>query len=253
MSKHFIEFKNRTGLGQYMTFCVYQQMDESEYKDSVAWLMSSIPGGSTSSVSWKLDKYLVALAEYQQKGQIGTYYTKQTAQAELGSAWQIIDYHETQTLVPLNEVKVEPDTIKITNNSTTSADCGIGMWGSTTAFERNLQRNFTAAFKIEPQYWVGVFNTEIHKGQVVEDSNALALKYISFPPEKNLAIVTAVAENEKIILTINYEERSSNAFFRFIQELCAKLFEIMFIVPISFVKRCLKSVVNFIQKSKKKQ
>ncbi|CAG8647122.1 6787_t:CDS:2, partial [Dentiscutata heterogama] len=208
MSKYFIEFKNKTGLGQYLTFCVCQQMNDAEYSDSVAWLITSTPSGSASTISWKLDKYMVALAEYRLKDHTGTYHTKQTATAELGSNWQIINYDgETQALVPLsNGHRIDPDTIKITNNSTASANCGVGMWGGTTAFVRNLHRSSTATFKIKPQYWVGVFNTDtkIHKGQVIEESDALASKLISFPPEKNLAVITAMSENEKVYFAVDF-------------------------------------------------
>ncbi|CAG8614376.1 9460_t:CDS:2, partial [Cetraspora pellucida] len=222
MSKYFIEFKNKTGLGQYSTFCVFQQMNDSEYIDSVAWLVTSVPGGSTSTVSWKIGKYMVALAEYRLKGHIGIYHTKQSATAEIGSSWQIINYDgkdsDTQTLVPLSSgSRVEPDTIKITNNSTSSANCGVGMWGGTTAFERNVQRNSTSVFKIKPQYWVGVFDIEIQRGQVIED-NALTSKPISFPSDKNLAIVTAMAENGKVVLTVEFGERTSDSYFRSLRD-----------------------------------
>ncbi|CAG8574345.1 17597_t:CDS:2, partial [Racocetra fulgida] len=222
MSKYFIEFKNKTGLSQYLTFCVYQQMNEADYIDSVAWLVSTIPSGSTSNVSWRLGGYMVYLAEYQLTGEIGIYHNKQGAGADIGSAWNIINYDgkdsETQTLMPLsNGDIVEPDAIKITNNSTSPANCGVGMWGVATAFERNLQRNSTAVFRLKPQYWVGVYDTGMHRGQVIED-NALASKPLSFPSDKNLAIVTAITENGKLSLTIEFGERSSNSFFRSLQD-----------------------------------
>ncbi|CAG8513536.1 7658_t:CDS:2 [Gigaspora rosea] len=232
MSKYFIEFKNKTGLGQYMTFCVYQQMDDAGYSDSVAWLFTTIPGGSSSTVSWKLDKYMVALADYRLKDQFGTYHNKQTASAEL-------------------DEKVEPYTIKITNNSTASANCGVGMWGGTTGFVRNLHRSSTASFKFEPKYFIGVFDTEIHRGQVIED-NALASKLISFPPEKNLAIITAMSENGSIFLTVDFSERSSNPYFSSFADFCEKLYEIIFIVPISCVKNCFTSIWEIFGSNKKK-
>ncbi|RIB15416.1 hypothetical protein C2G38_2143573 [Gigaspora rosea] len=253
MSKYFIEFKNKTGLGQYMTFCVYQQMDDAGYSDSVAWLFTTIPGGSSSTVSWKLDKYMVALADYRLKDQFGTYHNKQTASAELGSNWQIFNYNddESQTLLPLLDEKVEPYTIKITNNSTASANCGVGMWGGTTGFVRNLHRSSTASFKFEPKYFIGVFDTEIHRGQVIED-NALASKLISFPPEKNLAIITAMSENGSIFLTVDFSERSSNPYFSSFADFCEKLYEIIFIVPISCVKNCFTSIWEIFGSNKKK-
>src|SRR6266540_938372 len=68
MTQYFVDFKNKTGFGQHLNFCVYQQMPDPPYSDSVAWLTSSLPGGAVSTVSWKFDKYLVALAHYIQKG-----------------------------------------------------------------------------------------------------------------------------------------------------------------------------------------
>ena len=92
MTQYFVDFKNKTGFTQHLSFCVYQQMQDSPYSDSVAWLTSSLSGGAVSTVSWKFDKYLVALAKYIQKGNVGIYHTTRKATVILGTAWQIIDY-----------------------------------------------------------------------------------------------------------------------------------------------------------------
>ncbi|CAI2178940.1 4934_t:CDS:2 [Funneliformis geosporum] len=213
MTQYFVDFENKTGFGQHLNFCVYIQIPEPPHSDSVAWLISSLSNGAVSTVSWKIDRYLVALAHYiQKKNNIGVYHTIQVATVILGSVWEIIDYpkseknhEETQTIIEHDNATASNDSIKIINTSRKAADCGIGMWGSACVFERNIRAGSTTSFKVAPEYWVGVFITELQKGQVIDDTIALASNRIKFEGDNNVAIIIAKAEESSSLpLSLSY-------------------------------------------------
>ncbi|CAG8475383.1 7099_t:CDS:2 [Diversispora eburnea] len=245
MTRYYIDVINNTGIGEALAFCVYQKMPSTPFSDSVSWLITSISSGAVSTLSWNLDKYLVALAEYSQKrGQGGTYVNKKLAMASLGTSWQIRDNIEddSQLLIPLPDT-VNSNIIKIINKSSRPTDCGIGMWGGTTIFERNLRPESAAVFKIEPEYWIGVFAKEIRRNQVVDDSIALDSMKIQFPNSGfNVAAVTAIYKDEKVILKVNYTRRKLPFLIKCLWNLAMTTFKTIFISPFVTTYNCFKSM-----------
>ncbi|RHZ80913.1 hypothetical protein Glove_130g120 [Diversispora epigaea] len=246
MPQYSIDVINDTDIEEVLTFCVYQKMPATPFSDSVSWLITSIPSGEVSTLSWSLDKYLVALAEYRQKkGKMGTYVNKQLVTASLGTSWQIRDNIEddSQLLLPLPDVVqlTNSNIIKIINNSSRPTDCGIGMWGGTTIFERNLRPESTAVFKIEPEYWIGVFETEMPQNQMIDDSIALDLKKIQFPNLGFNAVVTAIYEDDKIMLKVNYTRRKLPFLIKYLWNLAMAAFKTIFILPFVTTCNCFKS------------
>jgi len=134
---------------------------------------------------------------------------------------------------------VPKNSIKITNLSTQAANCGIGMWGGTCVFERNLKAGGTVLFKVEPEYWVGVFYTELQRGQVVDDTIALASNRIKFEGDNNVAIVIAKAEGEKIILNVEYTRRDY-PFLKDLSNFFITLLRTIFIAPFVILWDCFR-------------
>jgi rhizosphere induced protein len=198
---YYVDFDNQTN--DTWTMVVYQSIPDSIGLDSVAWKKTIVPKSAESGVEWEID-YLVALANYKQKGEIGVYRASQKFnKIPLGSKWKVISKDNVQQLERDGDA-AKPELIVINNESGNLADIGIGMSNNPAFYKRNVLSGSGGQFKVIPTYHVGLFNN-LELGTVVSSNVVVGPMEVKFPSGQNKAVLTAKLDGEAIKLDLSYQ------------------------------------------------
>ncbi|CAG8492111.1 10238_t:CDS:2 [Ambispora gerdemannii] len=154
--KYYLDFVNEVP-NEILTFGVYQTYPNTPGIDAVAWLRADVPENGFSGVSFA-KTYCVVNANYDNPEAKGRYASCQVLDTTLGTSWEIV---EKNGVAQFNDKHVgdsnDDDLIVIKNLSRSIASLGVGMSGKLAAIKKRVYVGATAAFKINPIYYVGIF------------------------------------------------------------------------------------------------
>ncbi|CAG8441142.1 13842_t:CDS:2 [Ambispora leptoticha] len=203
---YFVDFINEVP-DETLTFGVYQTFPNTPGIDSVAWLRADVPESGTAGVKFT-ETYCVVNADYYDDDAKGRYKASQILDTQLGTAWSLID---KDTISQFDKKSVgssnASNLIVIRNNSKTTASLGIGMSGKLSAIKRKVYVGATAAFKVTPVIYVGVF-TDLEVGEVITDDVILSNSKIVFDGN-NVATIRAYLKGHQFKLDVTYGNRAT--------------------------------------------
>jgi hypothetical protein len=170
-----VGFNNRTE--RTWTMGIYQVLPSSPGLESVSWQQGSAPRSGKTSVRWTVD-YNAAIADYFQLGAIGVYESSQILPTALGKKWKVVFNGVTQELEEDGSAP-QANQIVIDNQSSRTANLGIGMSNQGSVFKRDVLSGSQAQFVVTPTYWAALFN-DVVKGEVISSNitiQPLVLKF----------------------------------------------------------------------------
>ncbi|CAG8548329.1 7155_t:CDS:2 [Ambispora gerdemannii] len=207
MTDYFVDFINDVP-DETLTFGVYQKFPNTPGIDSVAWLRADVPESGSAGVKFT-ETYCVVNADYSDDDAKGRYKASQTFDTKLGTAWRLIEKNGVSQF----DKKIDPSNadnlIVIKNASKTTASLGIGMSGKLSAIKRKVYVDATAAFKVTPTFYVGVF-TDLEIGDIITDDVILANKKIVFDGD-NVATIRAYLKGHVFNIDVAYSNRASSS------------------------------------------
>jgi rhizosphere induced protein len=166
--------------------------------DSVSWKQSNIPINANTVFQWEID-YNVVIANYQQSGGRGIYSSSQMMGTDLGKSWKAVWEQNTQQLQADGDAY--PGSIVIANRSGYNANLGIGMDGTPSIYQRNVNSGAQAQFTVTPLYYVGLFNNLV-LGQVISTNVSVGPVPLQFAGGRTALYATASLDGDQLYLTV---------------------------------------------------
>ncbi|CAG8491990.1 10232_t:CDS:2 [Ambispora gerdemannii] len=207
MTDYFVDFINDVP-DDTLTFGVYQTFPNTPGIDSVAWLRADVPESGTAGVKFT-ETYCVVNADFYDDDSKGRYKASQTFNTNLGTAWELIDKDTISQFSKKTSSSNADNLIVIKNNSKTTASLGIGMSGKLSAIKRKVYVGATAAFKVTPVIYVGIF-TDLEIGEVITDDVILSNSKITFDGN-NVVTIRAYLKGHQFKLDVSYSNRASSS------------------------------------------
>jgi len=169
MTTYQLNCTNNTG--STWVFGVFQKVPHFEGLVSLAWKRSSIPQKGTALIEWDVD-YNVALTDFKQINGIGVASSEQSLSTDLGKVWECRYVNGVQQLFPVDDPgAVNPGELLIRNRSGRLANLGLGMFGTASIIQPNVEDGANAQFVVQPKYYLGLFN-RLYKGEIIKSNVA---------------------------------------------------------------------------------
>ncbi|CAG8441219.1 13849_t:CDS:2 [Ambispora leptoticha] len=200
--QYYIDFASEVLINSHFRF------PDSPGIDSIAWLRADVPENGFAGVSFN-NTYNVVNADYSNPNARGRYISKQIFDTKLGTAWQLVEKNGVAQFSKNVGDSAGDNMITIKNASRSIASLGVGMAGRLSAIKKRVYVGATAAFKIIPQYYVGIF-ADLEVGTMITDDVIIANKLIDFNGV-NAVKVRAYIEGSQIKIDTTYSVRHNSA------------------------------------------
>lgn len=167
---------------------------------SVIWMLENVPAQRSAEFEWRKD-YGVLLGTVEGAGGSESVKPGPIQNAELGSAWQVIDQGNKQKIESAGSA--QPETvIEIKNDSAESATPGLALGGRAATYYVGLLSHMTLSYSPGAlSLFVGLY-TDAKTGDEVREPSVGPVE-VAFPPGEDKAVVTAVDDGSGIHLQVS--------------------------------------------------
>ena len=167
-TEYEIQFKNSSNNAYH--FGVYQDYPKSPGLKSVVWQVRGLPPNSRNKVTWQMN-FGVAIAGWDVNDE--SFSGLQIVPAELGKAYRVaiqqVNIPGIQTdpiALPVVEASLEPNQIKLHNDTSQKFDLGFAVDGNLIAVTPSCGNQW-ANFNVHPSYYVALYR-DIKLGKLID-------------------------------------------------------------------------------------
>ncbi|MBK5911827.1 hypothetical protein CCR85_10040 [Rhodothalassium salexigens] len=182
------------------TFGVFQKLPNFEGLVSLAWKRSAVPPKGQAILQWDVT-FNVSITDYKQTNGVGVYTSEQVLDTDLGQVWDCKFIDGCQQLVPApDQSGATGDELLIRNRSGRLANLGVGMSGSSSVLQPDVEDNANAQFVVKPKYYLGLFN-RLKMGEVIKSNVAVGPINLIYGSGRTEMTATAAMAGATISLT----------------------------------------------------